>query len=275
MRQALKIEFSVKEKGRNVPTYKLESDANGELTLIDFFKFSQNALINIFDTVLKEEQSFGFTTKPRTRVDGSFFKPVVNVMPFGKIQAFDKQNVLEILDDIYNSLIDRSRIESGNYVKSHVVFFNGNLIAASINQLESWVATNQSKNFKSGDTFDFINLSPYARKLERRGLSFSANTGKNSSKQRTGKGAKGQTIAKPNGAYYKTSRSIKRKFKDASGKIAFKWRTAPRQAKAFNSGRVGPSGVPFRTNFYKNGGVGRPYVYPSIQYKIDNRGILQ
>jgi len=275
MAGALTVSFKVTEKGKNTPEFKLESDLRGETTLAQLFNFSQLALISIFNDVLKEEQGKGFTKTPRTRVDNNFFKPVINVRPFGKLQAFDTQNVLEILDDIYKGLTDRSRIKTGNYITSHVVFFRDVLIARSFNELQIWIQANKNRKFQQSDKFDFINLAPYARKLESRGLAVSATSNKNVSKTRRTKSSKGGKVRRPNGAYFKTAKSIKRKFGQASGNVKFQYRPAAKQARAFNSGRAGPSGVPFRTHFKSRSGAGRPYIYPSIQYKIDLRGVQQ
>lgn len=268
------VDVSIREVGAKRNNYTLESDIGGEATLAELFAFHKNVLLDVFNTVLKEEQQNGFSLKPRVKVDGSFNKPLFQLNPFGKIQAFNQANTLNIIADIYNILISKSRIVTGNYVHSNAVFFRGELIARNLIELEAWIKGNSDRDFGSGDYFTFINLAPYARRLELAGSSFSTKLGKNVKKNKKGKGARGNIINKPNGTYYRSFLDLRRKYKQSAGGMYFSFTNALQQARVLNSGKVGRSGVPFRTNFLnKDGSIGRPYVYPSIRFYINQAGV--
>jgi hypothetical protein len=269
------VDFSVSEKGRKAPNWTLEADLNGELTLVDLLSFTKTSLIKIFSIALDEEQAKGFTKTPRIKVDGNFGKSIERVNPLGEIRAFDKQNVLEILNFIAQGVFERSRVKSGNYLKSHIVLFNGNLIAVNLSTLDQWVKQNQNTDFKRGDRFQFINVAPYARKLELAGQrgSFDGNSFQDAGRtRRRGLNAKKQVVNKPNGTYYRTYLATRKKFKQSGGRVGFTFEQAERASRIINAGRrFGRGQSPARYNFKSDG---RPYVYPTITYNIDDRGIV-
>jgi len=171
----------------------------------------------------------------------------------------------------------RSRVDTGQYKRSNWVIYNGNLVASSRVELQSWVAT--QGEVKSGDTFLLLNVMPYARFLERYGIRADS-SGRRIAKskdrrQRSGFYVKGREdegkfILTANGAYYLAWRAIQRKYR-RNTKIFF--RLVP-------GGSIrGLQSVPA---FNKKGkrlnreyaDTGRPYLYPGILFIADDQGFV-
>ena len=254
------VDISVTESGRKRPEYTLNSDLNGEITLQDLLEATKQALIITADQILKEEQALGFDKDPILVVDGRKNKPIQNVSPLGQIEFTSRQNMTEIVLETYNALLYRSKVLTGAYKSSHFVFLNGIQVATDLSSLDSWLKTNPQ--FKNSDTIRFVNIQPYARKLERYGI-----TAQRSKVSRRDPGGKksptGKLVAIPNGTYYLTARAIRSKYKRNSIiKFAFLPGTSLGLSGSFSGGRKG-----------KNSS-GRPYLYPSISISVQERGTI-
>jgi hypothetical protein len=245
------IEVSVVEKGKKSPDWKITNDLDGTWTLNDLLKFAKNALITISSDVLKEEQAKGFDKNPILLVDGKFGTSVDNVKPLGKIQYIAKQNVKNIVMFAYEAVLKRSPEDTGRYLNSNVVTYNGNQVANNLQGLKSWLARTE---FGEKDKIRIVNTAPYARKLELQGVRKGVRSPK------MGKFVRGSTqrpnqngqIKKPNGAYTLATKAIKAKY----GKAVFiKFELLLGSTIGLvGAGRVRKTGKD----------IGRPYVYPSI-----------
>ncbi len=252
------LEYGVFEDGRKAPEYSLETDLRGEISLADFLAFTKSSLIIIADQVLKEEQDNGFDKNPVLVVDGSQSKPIANVSPLGSIEFVSRANITDIIRETFDGLIFRSPIDTGKYVSSHVVLLNNSEVARGQNSLDSWLATNPQ--FKDSDTIKFVNLQPYARKLERLGVSGQRQQSRTVKSRDKRKAASGGRILAPNGAYFLTTRAIKAKYKQ---NINIKFSFIP-------GGQLGLKGS-FKVG--RNGKPGRSYLYPIIILTVNERGI--
>lgn len=258
MNAKFSVDVRVEENGRRRPEYTIDTDLNGELTLADFLDFTKSTLIVTADEVLKEEQGNGFDRKPVTIVDGSPGKPPQLVHPLGSIEFVARANLSELLLETYQGIFDRSPILTGRYIHSHYVFLNGTQVANSLVSLAAWLATNPQ--FEEKDLIRFVNIQPYARKLERLGVRYDSQQSRTVKSRDKRKAAQGHRVLAPNGAYFLTTRAIRAKYKRNSI-IKF----------TFISGAsLGISGN-FKT--LRNGKPGRPYLYPTIVISVQEGGI--
>lgn len=269
----ISIDYSVYEKGKKVPSFKIDSDLSGEVTLEEFLSFTKRSLIIIADQVLREEQAQGFPKDPVVVVDGRLNKQVIDVNPLGKIQFIAKKDAVnEIILNIYDSIVKRSPVDTGTYFDGNVVALNGRVIATNKVELQQWAETDQAQSIKAGDIVRFFNVYPYAGRLERRGVTAQRQTireAKSTDKKRRS----GETIQAPNGVYYLTSRSIRRTAK-YNAKIYFEF---------IPGTEIGLDKLPTKTKAGKSlrnsfkPGFGQKffgaYVYPSIRVIFTEGGI--
>lgn len=255
------VDLSVQESGKRRPEYSIDSDLNGEMTLQDLLEWTKAALIVTADQVLREEQSRGFDTDPILLVDNKRGRDPRTVSPLGQIEFVSRQSLGPILTEIYEGLLKRSKVLTGAYIKSHYVFLNGIQVANDISSLQSWLSTNPE--IKDKDTIRFVNIQPYARRLELLGVTAQRSQPKLEDKGRRKKVKTGQFIKLPNGAYQLTARSIKAKYKQ-NALIYFKFIPGSSMGLAgtFKSGRRGKNSA------------GRSYLYPSIVVTVQERGIF-
>lgn len=269
------IEISVTEGGRKAPTYDLASDIKGDLTFADLLRFTKNALITISTDTLREEQGRGFDKKPIRLVDGKVGRSELDVNPLGSIEYRSRQDPRKIITTIYQAILARSPVRTGEYAKANVVAFNGVQVANSAESLQAWLDT--APAFTDRDRIRFINTSPYARKLERYGVSkgrqrsVSRPLGKNE-RDRVGR----QRLLVPNGTYALAYRSIRSKFK-ANSFIAFD--LIPGDKLGISQGFGSPAHSKLRRTFAKNrvngSSAGRPYLYPTILLYVVQAGLNQ
>lgn len=249
------VDIKVEEAGKNKPEYSIDTDLNGEVSLADFLDFTKLTLKLTALDILKEEQQLGFDKKPVTIVDGTPNKSIEQVSPLGSIEYVARADLNEVILETYRALLDKSKVDTGTYIRSHYVFLNGTQVANDLPSLTSWLASNPT--FEQKDFIRFVNIQPYARKLERLGVTAQR------SQQRSRKHKKGEggTFKVPNGTYYLTARAIRSRYKRNSV-IKF----------TFISGHdLGISGS-FRNK--KSGKPGRPYLYPTIVISVQENGIL-
>lgn len=259
------VDISVSENGRRKPEYTLDTDLNGEITLQDLLQWTKSALIITSDEILKEEQSFGFDKNPILIVDGRKNKNVKDVSPLGQIEFVSRQNISDILTEAYDAILDLSKVKTGRYKSSHYVFQNGNQVATDKASLEAWLKTNPE--IRDNDLVRIVNIQPYARRLELLGVTSQRQQSRTEDKGRRKGVTTGIRIRKPNGAYQLAYRRIKSKFK-ANIFIGFKF---------IPGSQLG------LTAYFKKGrkterpgnktSAGRTYLYPSLIFKIQERGL--
>lgn len=260
------VSLSVTEDGRRAPEYQLDTDLNGEITLAALLNFTKSSLILLADQALREEQSKGFDKNPVVSVDGSTSKNPRDVNPLGKIEFTSRVAVDEMVLDTYNALLSRSPVLTGEYKDSHYVFLNGTQVAKNLPELTGWLAS--KPRFKDSDIIRFINITPYGRKLERLGVTAGNERYSTRStryqRARGQRGKDGGKVVAPNGAYYLTSRSIIRKYKNNS-RIKFD----------FISGSSIGLTAKFKTPSKGRGKIrpARTYLYPSIWIFLSEGGI--
>ncbi len=261
----LDIEISVSEKGRKDLAWSLESDINGEITMREFLQFMKNSLIAISFDVLKEEQGRGFDKKPIVVTDNRINKSPLLVSPFGQIEYVSTDiSSLKIIVDIYQKIEERSKVVTGTYIEGNFVFLNGSVIATDSIELGNWAAKNPKVN--KGDIFRFVNVVPYARKLERYGVTAQrsrARTVKSKNKKNP------LPILAPNGVYFLATRAAQRLYK-RNVAIYFDFLLGSTLGLQ-NFPTIGRNGQPLRRNYKptkerpKNSG---PYLYPTIKVVI-------
>jgi len=253
------VEFSVKEKGRRRPEYTLKSDLNGEVSLKDYIQFCKDVLVSVATDALKEELDKGFAKDFSTFVDRKR-KPVENVLPFGRIEFVAPQASFKIFTDTYAALVERSKRVTGRYVESHQVMVNKKIVATNEAQFKTWL--NSGVELKTTDKVMFVNVAPYARKLERKGIT--KTSGKVPTERRVKSKDKlqrsGPTIAAPNGVYYLTTKAMKRKYKNNLGiRFTFMPGSEINLSKKFAKERT-------------PGSKSRTYLYPAIIFSFNEYG---
>lgn len=242
--------------------WSLESDIGGKVSLRTFIDFANSTLVSITKDVLKEETRKGFPEDYIEVTDGVVGKPfqLVDITKRGTIDISAQASVEDIIKFIFNSVEERSRIVTGRYVDSHVMLYNKSEVASNTEEAIAWSKT---AKIKKGDTIQFLNFQPYARKLERLGVTAQK------SKPRLGKvrdrdkdKKSGRVGFKPNGVYYLTALLARKVYSKGIGKIRFEWVQG-------EAGISGASDIP-RSTFARDG---RPYLYPSIIIVFDVRGV--
>lgn len=264
------VSITVTESGRNARVFDLGNDFSGTKSLEELLEFTRRAQINIAKEVLKEEQSRGFDKKPRVRVDNVFGRREEQVRYFGKIEYFAKVDISLALLQMYDLLVERSPIVTGQYRSGNLVFVNGQEVARSKGGLRRYVVSKASEGgFKANDEIRFINVNPYARRLEKLGVR-RGTRGKFAGQNQIAGGrrrrsrATGDSIKQPNGAYYLSYRVFRNRFRQIAEFMRFSF-----MPNGTNGIFVKPAGN-FRTSFKKDG---RPYLYPSIVIKLSGEGI--
>lgn len=271
---SIDVSISIKEtgSGRDNANFSLESDLKGEVSLLDFLRFTKTALLTIASDVLQEEQAKGFDKNPIVVVDGSQNKPVASVNPLGKIEFISSAvTSLEIIESIYLEIFKRSKFVTGTYIQNNYVFYNGTPVANSYTELKTWI--NSSPKISPTDIIRIVNVVPYARKLERHGVS-AQRTKQKHVKSRDQKKRSGETILGANGTYFLASRAALKGFKQ-NVKIKFEFvvgSTLPPGVfpKTSNAGKS--LGTHFKPKKGSGAKVG-PYLYPSIKIVIGESGV--
>lgn len=255
---AFDISIEVRETGRgkNKTEFLLDSDLSGEVSFQQFLDHIRQMTIVVAAEVLKEEQQKGFEKNPIVITDGRVGKSFLDVKPFGNIQ-FKSRDVssLEIVEVIYKGILERSKVVTGTYIEGNLVFLNGKVIALDMPDLKQWMENPPS--IKAGDEFRFVNVVPYARKLERHGVTAQRSQSR-SVKNRSGRGKTGGTYLAANGVYYLTTRSAVRQYK-GNAQIFFGF---------ILGSTLGVQGIPAKT---KDGKILRRNFSPPKGKKITKR----
>jgi len=256
----LEVSIQVTEAGKNRPEYTLDSDLNGEVTLKDFLEWTKSVLIVTADTVLKDEKSMGFDKDPVVLIDGRRTKNPNAVHPLGQIEFFARQAFGAILIEAYEALLSRSKVRTGRYKEHHYVFHNGKQVAVDLGSLKAWLIS--APEFKDNDTVRIVNIQPYARRLETLGVTAQrSNPVMKEKRRKKGQVGPGIGLKIPNGTYALSVRSLKSKYKQ---NVSIN----------FNLISGGQLGIPGSFKTGKKGSIGRPYLYPSIVFRIRESGIL-
>jgi len=268
------ISYEVKERGKTLPQYTLNTDQDGKLTLGDLLRYTKDALITISTDVLREEQGRGFDKNPVRLVDGKPNKAVNDVDPLGRIEYFARQDARKLILQTYQEILKRSPVFTGEYERANVVTFNGRQIANDLPSLEAWLES--APEFGNRDRIRFINTSPYARKLERLGVTRQRRkfrTRKLGKRESDRQGRK--VLLVPNGAYSLAYRAIRSKYK-ANSFIAFD--LVPGSSLGITEGFGQGTHSSLRRTFAKNrnngSSAGRPYLYPTILIYVVKAGLV-
>lgn len=274
--------IEVTENGKKSPEWSLQGDLNGSTSFEEFSEFVRQSVIQISLSVLKEEQQKGYFKTPSILVDGQK-KPIEQVRPFGDVLIAERLTTGDILTPIYQNIISRSpHGQSGTYEAFNIVLYNNNEIARSMAELQNWIKSNPSA-LKAGDQVRFLNLTPYASKLERNNIVKGGGKGIRHRPSRKAKGQyKGTPIRVPNGTYVLAFRAsqkylrgnVKGKFEFINGKY-INAIAKPRSTVGPNNGKVRDLRVTFSQsarNAFKNKIKGF-YVYPSIVLTITENSL--
>jgi len=219
------------------------------------FAFTKRALISLAVDALEEEQALGFDKSPVVVVDNKRGESINKVKPLGKIQFVARQDLKDILIFAYNSIMIRSKELSGDYKRSNVVTFNGQQVANTEEGFTTWL--NSIAYFEPRDRIRFVNTSPYARKLERYGISKGVGgLGRSSRRYRKAdkheKRKGGTQFLVPNGTYALAQRAIARKYQ-ANAFIKFEFLPGD------SLGITGPG-----TQYKRGASAGKSYLFPTI-----------
>lgn len=269
---ASSISISVSETGKGSRVYDIDSDLGGQKTLEELVGTVRKLHIATAKTVRREAESDGFDKKARTRVDGRFGKLEEEVRPFGNIEYYARVDASFALIKIFEALELRSPVVTGQYASGNVVFINGTEVARSSAALRLYLKEkNSTGGLKDSDKIRFVNVNPYARKLEnlgvRRGTRGKLAGQNHSAGGRRGKARKtGNIIKLPNGAYFLTYKVFKRQFRQIASFMNFSF-----MPNGTDGIHIQASGK-FRNTFKKDG---RPYLYPSIVFRLSGEGIIE
>ena len=264
------VEYYVEEDGKKTSKYSMGSDVDGTLSFAEMIKFVQKNLVFIADAALKEEQAKGFDKKPVTLVDGKRDRSPTQVKPFGTIEMIARASAGTVLLDMYSSILEKSPGDSGLYRLSNIVLFNGALVATNFPELKKFVA---GQSFASNDIIRYVNLTPYASKLEREGTTSATRGRKRLGKSKDSKQRLGPRVRNPNGVYYQTFKAFKKKFK-GNVLIFFDFL----QGTALGNATLPVKDLRnrnLRTRFRDRNKLYKgPYVYPSIRVYITEGGTV-
>lgn len=275
------LSYTVKDtsKATSALSFDLNADLNGEITLEALSREVRLSHVRIAREVLRQEQREGFDKNPIVRVDNMVGKKEDFVKAFGKIEYFSRLNDLEVLLKVYQSIEARSPVRTGLYRNSNYVFANNRLVARNYREFFQFVEGTKKDGVGEIDEVRFVNVTPYASRLEFRGVrraTRGVNKGLNVAKRKTGKSKKtpGVRFKKPNGAYYLASRTtsgIKGFFKQVKYEFipnGYKGLIFDADGLMRNTYANTPKNVAKRR-------VGKPYVYPSIVFRISKLGLVR
>ena len=263
----LQMRVAIQEE--NLPPY---ADAlSGGVLLEEALEYIKSRLITIARDELSKQQSQGFDPEPITVVDNSFTKPISEVKPFGKIEFISsKVAAKQVILDTYAGLLKRSKILTGTYIEAHFVYLNGKLVAREGVGLSLWVDTYEPK---PKDVIRIVNVVPYARKLERLGVTADRSKVK-LRKTRDKRQRSGPMVLAPNGAYFLTHRAMEKIYGGNVGMyFGFVrgdalpnegWPTSDKRGRTFRRTYAN------RRRPKDNG----PYLYPSIKIVINTKGAV-
>jgi hypothetical protein len=205
-------------------------------------------------------RKYGFPEKDfLTLVDGKLGASDLTVKPLGKIEYITKiESISEVVLGVMELIINKSPKRTGYYGSMNVLMYNGKIVASNLTGAKFFF---KNRIFKDSDKFRIINLSPYARKIERLGIT----SGKRG-KYRSKKNKSGTKVRAPSGTYWQSKNEAKRKFQGLKNNIKFSFIPVPASvALSANRKTFSPNNFVFNKAREK----GRPYLYPSISITIN------
>lgn len=269
----LSINITTREVGSKAKSFTHVEDLNGQMTIKRLLEVLQGTISSSAINALAEEQGKGFDKTPVITVDGRRNVDMRAVSPTGKIEIDSRISTGVLLPEILQLLIDYSAIDTGQYISSHVIVIGDHLIKDGMQGLTSWLSSGNS--IKETDSVYFVNVMPYASRLEREGITRSsragnAKMGKSKDPRKRAANSQGM-VRQPNGTYFRAARKIKSKY-GAILYASFKFL----QLGTLNL--AGPtrgsiSGKRLRNSFdSKNKKYKGPYVYPAIRVRLKYGG---
>lgn len=277
---AFKVDYTIQDYSRGRSTFRMGSgpvpDKDGKVTAEALVAFIKQTLIEEAKKEIQTQVSRGFDSGYATIVDGSRSKKIEDVSPFGKIEFASRADLGVVLMKIYEGLRLRAPIDTGLYLDSNLVFQNGRYVAGNLSELQTWV--NSNPTIKDSDIIRFINVMPYARKLERYGITQQKGRARarvsKDKKRRSGwmDGKGRQVVLAENGAYFLTYRSIKRLFgRNADIRFELVPGGVIPGLKQFIPA-TNRAGKPLRLTYAAK--KGRAYLYPSIAVRLVRGGVF-
>jgi hypothetical protein len=262
--------FSSEIRGREIGTrgkrqWTLDGDINGRITLEQYLDILEQFLFRTSLDVLKEERAKGFPEDFITITDNQLGKPAreVNARKRGRIEYNAGQTVSELINFIFKEVLLRSPVDTGVYKRSHILLYNAREVADNIQDALKWA---DQVTLKQGDIIELINVQPYARKLERLGVTAQARRPRSRKASKKSQNLGFTRVNKPNGVYFLTAQLAKKTFGPAVGSLKFEYRQGEG---AISSAAQEFSGKSRRSTFKRDG---RPYLYPTIIVRVDQRG---
>jgi hypothetical protein len=265
----ISFEISIVERGKKSPKWRAtDPETDRKMTIQELLETVKKTLQTVAVTALREEQARGFTKFPVITIDKTPGKNISDVSPLGQIMFSEVATDSKMLLNIYADILRRSPVGSGVYRKSNIVTLNGEYLAGDYSQLEKAI---QTLTLKPGDIIRYINIAPYARRLEALGVT--AQKARPVYRKSTDKKKRsGSMVLKETGVYFMTSRSIKKRL---MGSSIVRFQLMPGHTLGINSIPVIANGRVLR-KFYKGhvagekpgsnfrkGQVGS-YLYPTI-----------
>jgi hypothetical protein len=251
-----KIDYKVIDSGKNAVNYDLSKDLSGELTLEQLLMFTKGALIRIAKDALIEEQGRGFDKNPTVIVDNKFNRKEIDVNPLGKIEYVARAEFKSIIREVYRKILYYSKIRTGRYFDHNIVTYNKRVVATTPVELDNWLNTITA--FGANDIVRFMNPLPYARKLERLGIT---RQGRKVKQVQRKKKKSRVTVTMPNGAYAQAFNATRRRF-NKNLKMYFDILPGP---------LLGIDNPDYR--FKKGRAKERPYLFPSIALITEFSGL--
>ena len=277
----LRIEKSIHHDNGEISGWDTSNQEIRDLK--DLALYISAAFVSIAKEELSVSQSKGKFPKEgfRTIVDGRYDVGNNLTNAHKEIVFVSKVAIGDVLVEMMKSVVDRSPLDTGQYIRNHALFLNSYLVGRTPQEVATWL--NSNPNIKAGDAIRLVNLTPYAGKLEREGFRAGKTLGGKSEQTKRMKkfGKKGAQVSvrQPNGAYYLTVRKLLLKYRFNSI-IKFEW---------VNGGKIpGLNNMTFvNQRGYRQGSGGavmgsktkhktktKPYAYPSILIYVKEGGII-
>jgi len=261
------IAFDISYQGRNIKVGGgARISAQYQEDVVDILR---GQLVLVSRQFLKTEQNAGDFPKRDfiTLVDNKVNANEAAVKPFGMVEYQTKLETLQpVLLFAMQKIVERSPERTGAYLANHVLFKNNIFVAKGFSNIISFI--NSDTDLKPTDIYRFVNVTPYARKLERYRITKQTqgkNKGKNITKGLNQKLVKNQLTTIPAGAYVLSTRAIKRKFKALKNNIRFSFiPISPGTVRQLDTSNSDTTGYVFSENRNQGSAAGRPYLYPSL-----------
>lgn len=234
---------------------------------------------------LKLNQDTGFFPKSDyiTLVDNKLNDDIRDVKAFGRIVYKTRLGSLKpVLLQAIKSIVERSPERTGAYLANHVLFKNNIFVAKGYSEIVSFIEKEGSNEL--GDVYRFVNVSPYARKLENLRVTKQVR-GKYKGQHRESnivkRKVKGKDTTIPAGAYVLSARSLKNKYKELKRNIRFTFLPIdPGLIRQLDTSGRDTTGYVFKGT-KKSPGNQRPYLYPTLVISYEksvigfNRGFTE